>query len=360
MTNRGSPWAGVVPPTPPISLRRSPLLYSAVLTDLFAVAHGIAPAVVEAAIPPACRRDVSAAPPVTHDARDVIVALGPWRPRHPVRHLVPSLSLLDGGACRFRFEASVRVAGGWSSWAATTTVGGAEFPPMAGAGGALEAQIDLWRAAAPVQEVRLRVRCDDEAALRGAWLLTLSACDPAPVTALSGAGAGTIRLDVPAFSQMVEGGEIGARICSPTSVAMVLGYWRRPAQVHALAEEMLDAALDLYGVWPAAIHAAARRGVAGYLLRFPDWDAAAWCLARGIPIIASVRYATGELAGAAIAATPGHLLVLTGYEDGRVLVNDPAAPDAASVRRHYALTDLTRVWLERTGVGYVLFDPASS
>ena len=112
---------------------------------------------------------------------------------------------------------------------------------------------------------------------------------------------------------------------------------------------------DLYGVWPAAILAAGRRGIAGYLLRFPDWVAAAWCLARGLPVIASVRYASGELTGAAAASTPGHLLVLTGFEDGVVLVNDPAAPTSAGVSRRYALDELRRVWLERSAVGYVLF-----
>ncbi|HSE92635.1 MAG TPA: hypothetical protein VLF19_04960, partial [Methylomirabilota bacterium] len=93
------------------------------LTDLFAVAHGIAVAAVEAAIPPSCRRGVVQAPPITRDGADTILEFGPWRPRHPARHLVPSLSPL-GRACRFRFEASVRAPGGWSSWAATTTVGG--------------------------------------------------------------------------------------------------------------------------------------------------------------------------------------------------------------------------------------------
>lgn len=325
------------------------------LTDLFAVVHGIETSAVTAAVPPGCGRGVVLAPPVARDDGDAVVELGPWRPRHPARHLVPALSALGGGAGRFRFEASVRTGGGWSSWVATTTVGGAEFAPLPGNPGVLRAHIDLWQAAAPVEEVRLRVRCAEAAALRGPWLATLSASDLSP--GASARGSGAARLGVPAVSQVAAGGAIGARICSPASVAMVLAYWGRRVGVRSLAAEMLHAALDLYGVWPAAIDAAARRGVLGYLLRFPDWTAAAWCLSRGIPVIASVRYAAGELAGAAVPATPGHLLVLTGYDGGTVLANDPAAPDGASVRRRYALTDLTRVWLERSGVGYVLFDP---
>jgi hypothetical protein len=75
-------------------------------------------------------------------------------------------------------------------------------------------------------------------------------------------------------------------------------------------------------------------------------------------VIASVRYAAGELRGAAVESTGGHLLVLTGHDGDWVLANDPAAPTAREVPRRYALTDIRRVWLDRTGVGYVLFDPA--
>jgi hypothetical protein len=162
-------------------------------------------------------------------------------------------------------------------------------------------------------------------------------------------------IDVPPRSQMEEREALRSRVCSPTSVAMVLELHGHDVSVSELAADMYHPELDLYGVWPSAVRAAARHGVAGYLLRFPGWAAAAWCLERGMPIVASVRYAAGELTDAAIPATAGHLLVLRGLDGDDVLANDPAAPSRAEVRRRYRRRDLTRVWLERAGVGYVFF-----
>ena len=121
--------------------------------------------------------------------------------------------------------------------------------------------------------------------------------------------------------------------CTAACARMVLAYYGRHVAVADLAREMFQPELDIYGLWPAAIRAASRRGIGGYLLRFPDWAAAAWCLERGMPVIASVRYAAGELTGAAIAQTTGHLLVLTGYGGDHVDVNDPAAPRASALSR---------------------------
>jgi hypothetical protein len=327
-----------------------------VITDLFAVASGVAAEQVAAAIPPACRRPLEPPPPTQRDGADVVVHAGPWVPRAGARHLVPAFAVLRRFDFSLRFELSVLAGGEWSPWVATTTLGAAEFPSAAAAVPALGVDIDVFQTPAPAERVRLRLRLradDPETLLAAPWLLTLSACDLGPLERAGPAGAA--RLAVPALSQMAEGGPHAARICSPASMAMVLAYLGAGDDVRRLAAEMFHPTLDRYGVWPAAIRAAGRRGVLGYLLRFPDWTSAAWCLAQGLPIIASVRYAAGELGGAAIAETPGHLVVLTGYEDGDVLVNDPAATETATVPRRYRREDLTRVWLERAGVGYVLF-----
>jgi hypothetical protein len=338
--------------------RRAPhSTLSEVSTELFAVASALDAAALAAAIPPACRRGVEGAPRARHDGEDVVLEPGPWTPRAPARHLVPSFSALADCSYAFRFEATARVDGAWGPWTATTTIGSADFPETPG-DGVLETQVDLWTVHAPVSAVRVRLRLravDPHAVLGAPWMMALSVSDGevAPPSRTKG----TRRLEVPAISQVADGAGLGARVCSPTSLAMVLRFLGRPADVATLAADVFHRGLDLYGVWPAAIRAAARRGVLGYLLRFPDWESAAWCLDAGIPVIASVRYEAGELAGAAIPATPGHLLVITGYDGDDVLVNDPAAPDVRGVPRRYPLAQLARIWLHRSGVGYVLFSP---
>jgi peptidase C39-like protein len=323
-------------------------------TDLFVAVHGLDRALLTRAVPPACLRSVETAPPPVREGAQVVIALPAWTPRLRATHLLPSFAPLTDAAVAFRFELSARVAGQWSPWVATVTIGVADFPPLPPAAGPLTCDVDVFKAAPAVEAVRLRVRARGDVGAR--WLAALSAADgeSASVRAIAGA---VERMRVPAFSQMEADPKLGARICSPTSVAMVLGYWDRVVAPTTIAAEVFHAGLDLYGVWPAAVRAAAARGVAGYLLRFPDWAAARWCLEHDIPIVASVRYAAGELTDAAIAATSGHLLVLVGWDDGHVLVNDPAAPSAGGVARRYRADELGRAWLARSGVGYVLFDP---
>lgn len=317
------------------------------------MAAGLSPALVAGAIPPACRRRVD--PPRVAIEDSAALLLSPdWTPRRPARHLVPSLAVFSTERSTVRLEMSARVGGEWTDWVGTVTLGPAVFGESPVKAGELSVDIDAGLLSVPAEAVRVRARLHPPELARAPWLLTLSASDldPGPPGVLPAASR---LLDVPALSQMREPPDLRHRICSPTSVAMVLAYLGRAVEPTTLAAEIYHPDLDLYGVWPAAVLGAARRGVPGYLLRFPDWSAAAWCLEAGLPVVASVRFEPGELPGAALARTDGHLVVITGQQGDEVCVNDPAAPDPVDVPGRVKLGDLERVWLGRVGVGYVFF-----
>jgi hypothetical protein len=327
-------------------------------TTLWVATSGWRPAELLDAIPPACRGAVEPVARVRIDADEALVETRPW-PAVGAMHFLPSFAVHTAAPFSARLELSVHIGGDWSPWAAGVSLGPASFEPAPSAPG-LEVDVDVFRTSVPVEAVRarLRLRVSDPATVLAApWMVALSTSPARAASTPSAAAGAGARLEVPARSQMEASAAIASRICSPTCVAMLLDFWRRPVGLEPLAAEIFHPGVDLYGVWPAAVAAAGRRGLAGYLLRFPDWNAARWCLSRGLPVIASVRYAAGELTGAAVAQTPGHLIVLTGWDGDEVLVNDPAAPTAATVPRRYRLDELQHIWLDRTAVGYVLFAP---
>ena len=307
------------------------------------------------AIPPSVRGDLEVPGRPHHDADDVLLELGPWTPRTPARHLAPSLALLTPRPFGVRFELSGRRAGEWSPWVGTATLGNAEFAPIADVADEMRSDIDEILVAPGVESIRLRVRVGGKgraAMLESPWLVTLSAWDGTLEAPASRAAA--MSLAVPARSQLVEPEPVRLRICSPTSVGMAMEFHGRTVPTLQLADEVYHAPTDRYGIWPAAVRVAGVHGLPGYVLRFPGWDAATWCLTRGLPIIASIRYEAGDLTNAAISETTGHLVVITGVDGDTVLVNDPAAPPN-SVSRRYNRTEFTRAWLEHSGIGYVFF-----
>lgn len=176
----------------------------------------------------------------------------------------------------------------------------------------------------------------------------------APIEPLAARPLGTV-LDVALRSQKAEASEIASRICSPTSVAMVLAFRGVDATTLAVAERAYDPVHAIYGNWPRNVQAAYSFGVRGYLTRYADWNAVERAIADGTPIVVSIAARDGQLAGAPYASTEGHLLVLVGFDArGDCVVNDPAAPDAASARRTYRREDMDVVWMRRGGTAYVL------
>lgn len=164
------------------------------------------------------------------------------------------------------------------------------------------------------------------------------------------------RLPVPFLSQRSVGEEIGGRICSPTSVAMVVDYWTEARPLLEVAECAFDPRHDIYGNWPRNVQTAFSFGLEGWIARFNDWSDVRWEIAAGRPLVCSITVKPGELRGAPYESTAGHLLVLTGFDErGDVLVNDPAAEDAEGGVTTYALDEFEKVWMGKGGTAYVLF-----
>ncbi len=164
----------------------------------------------------------------------------------------------------------------------------------------------------------------------------------------------TSLIDVPALCQREAPADIAMRICSPTCVTMVLRKLGVGAELLDLSRRAYDAASGLYGVWPQNLYAASRDHVIGAVRTFDSLEQAAELITRGLAVVASLRYAQGELEGAAMDATGGHLMVICGFAGERVIVNDPVMPGTDEVRRSYDLGEFGRIWLRERGAGYVM------
>ena len=187
----------------------------------------------------------------------------------------------------------------------------------------------------------------------------------------------TLDLPVPRYSQMLHAGTYpqwdngGEAWCSPTSTTMLLAYWdalpseralrwipdgtpQRPV-VHA-ARYVYDYRYDGAGNWAFNTAYAGTRGLDAYVTRLPSLRSAERYIKAGIPLVASVAFGAGELDGAPIDSTNGHLMVIRGFTaTGDVIVNDPAAARPRGVRRTYDRGQFENAWIPATGgVVYVM------
>lgn len=255
---------------------------------------------------------------------------------------------------------------------------------------------DTWRAAAGarVTGYQLRVTLHRRAGTKKSPTLhtvgAMSSRLPARPSGVSrpGPGAG-IDLVMPQFSQMTHRGHFpqwgngGQAWCSPTAVSMALAYhdalphprefaWvGRQDPEHAASNEpwvdhaarmTYDYAYRGTGNWSFNTAYAARYTGDAFATRLRSLREAERFIAAGIPLVASVSFARGELRGAPIAATNGHLLVIRGFTaTGDVITNDPAAQQNAGVRRVYDRAELERAWQQKSGgLVYVVTTPAQS
>jgi len=174
----------------------------------------------------------------------------------------------------------------------------------------------------------------------------------------AGAERGYVSLEVPPRSQRTEEASLADRVCSPTTVAMMLEYRGVSVPTSVVAEKLYDVRHDIYGNWTRAIQGAFEFGVPGYLTRFSDWESVEAVLRSGQPLVASIRTPEGGLTGAPYVSTAGHLVVIVGFDEaGNLLVNDPAASSAEEVRLLYPRAEMERAWMGKGGLAYVFLQP---
>ena len=165
---------------------------------------------------------------------------------------------------------------------------------------------------------------------------------------------GTV-LDVPSRSQMLypQGGEAW---CSPASVAMVLAHFGFDVEVPAAAAGTYDWAYGGCGNWSFNVSFAGRFGLDAYVTRFASLADVERLVSERAPVVVSYGWEPGELDGAPLERSGGHLGVVVGFDEkGDPVVNDPAAPRDEEVRRVYRRWQFERQWLVRSGgTAYVI------
>jgi hypothetical protein len=72
-------------------------------------------------------------------------------------------------------------------------------------------------------------------------------------------------------------------------------------------------------------------------------------------VLATIGYGPGELTGAAIPQTAGHLVVVCGWANNMVRVADPAAQNTREVVRFYHAHEFAHAWLmNKGGMAYLV------
>lgn len=217
-------------------------------------------------------------------------------------------------------------------------------------------------------QLKLRLFSEDGSSIANVRNVTVAYSTSIPKNGNASAGNPALWdrfINIPKFSQMVypDGGSVW---CSPTSTAMVLSFWENyqgdcEPRVRAAVNGVYDWIYDGHGNWPFNTAYAATFGYEAYVARLTSLAKAEECIAAGIPVIMSIAWGKGDLTGAGVDSTNGHLLVLVGFDaSGNPIINDPASPSNDTVQRTYLRSEFEPLWLQASGGTVYLIYPEGS
>ncbi len=149
-------------------------------------------------------------------------------------------------------------------------------------------------------------------------------------------------------------------LCSPTSTTAAINFLWKKKLVDPLvfASKVHDNEFDIYGNWilnTAAAYEALEGNYQTYVARLSNFSAAHAALAKGLPVVVSVK---GPLPGGATPYSNGHLLLLIGYDslEKTVLCMDPAFSSDRETIVSYPIAPFLQAWGRRRNLAY-FFEP---
>jgi hypothetical protein len=227
------------------------------------------------------------------------------------------------------------------------------FPDQANEWGLVK--IDELVLVKPMRYYRLRVRMEGEVPLLSLGVSGVRVpfeYQPEKAEVLP---AGSFKQEVWPISQKEQDLPDNLRICSPTALCMALNALGRPIVLSQVLQNVYDPAADIFGNWFFNTAYASQQGLDVHFRRFSSLtELADHCTPESL-VIASIAYEENELPGAPQKQTPGHLVLIRGYKDGKILVADPAGETAAHVLCAYDAKPFARAWLcNKKGAAYLL------
>lgn len=290
--------------------------------------------------------------------------------------LVPSWNALTPSGTWIQTEVRVRSGGRWTGWfdmgVWSKDTRGKRHSVNGQRSGSWGVSTDTFQSRGPVfadaYQYRLTLRTSKRSVSPTVTALSFTASDSYRHGEFLGVGGSSSYwgedLSVPTRSQMIypDGGEVW---CSPTSLSMVMAYWSNRTgkrslnqPVPTVARGTYDPAYRGWGNWPFNTAYASSFGLKASVNRFSSLGQAERWVSEGVPVIASISWGQGQLDGAPIPASNGHLLVIRGFDrTGKyVIVNDPAASGNSGVRRVYEREQFAQAWFRGSGgVAYLVY-----
>jgi hypothetical protein len=220
-------------------------------------------------------------------------------------------------------------------------------------------QTDTLLLRAPARQARLRLTLGGGATVNQFKFVGLSfhgehaGTDPLPPNR---AAWGRL-LPVPERSQMAY--KQSKKICSPTTVSMLLSYWAgelsRPelgVDVPVVCDGVHDPGWRGFGNWAFNMaYVGSFPGLRGYVTRVSDLAEVEDWIVAGIPVGLSVCY--NKLRGKSDKPN-GHLVVCVGFtENGDVIVNDGGTRE--NVRKTFPREALLRAWAHSKNAVYLVY-----